>query len=250
MVEVSVVVPTLKDRDQVECVSYLERGDFTDYEVIVRNDASATKARNKAIKRANSEKIVFLDDDSRPRSEYLAEASRVLNKEVAVAGKIIHPSDDVFSDQYTSHYSYGDEPKYINRFWGPNMAVKKEVFDRVGMFDENISWGHEEKELADRVCAEYSIYYDPELVVEHRYAESVPDFWLKQYRLELQTPYYWDTQRIPNDEQWKIILSSLLSPRKYIRRTIPYTIVQAGNNIVQTIGRLRGMARKTSDDRS
>jgi GT2 family glycosyltransferase len=247
MVEVSVVVPTLKERDRIECIPCLERSDFTDYEVIVRDDSSATKARNEGIKRANSNKIVFLDDDSRPREGYLAEASRVLDREAAVAGRIVHPSDDVFSAQYTSHYSYGDEPKYINRFWGPNMAVRREVFDEVGTFDENIFWGHEEKELADRVCTEYRIYYDPNLVVEHDYAESILDFWVKQYRLELETPYYWDTRRIPTSEQWKMIVFSLLSPHKYVRRTISYTIVQTGNNIAQTIGRLRGMARKASD---
>lgn len=244
MVEVSVVVATIKDRDQVECIPTFERGEFTDYEVIVRGETPVTNARNEGIRRANAEKIVFLDDDSRPHAGYLAEAARVLSEEVAVAGKVIHPRDDVFGRHYTDHYSHGDAPMYVDRFWGCNMALRKEAFDTVGMWDENMGWGHEEKELAERVLESYDIYYDPDLIVDHYYAESVLQFWLKRYRLELMTPYYWDTQGVPEHEQLVRVLSDLFWPGRYVRRTVPHTIVQTGSTIAQGIGRLRGMIRK------
>ena len=244
MAEVSVIVATIKDRDQIECIPAFERDEFTDYEVIVRDDTPVTKARNEGIRRASAAKLVFLDDDSRPHEGYLTEAARVLDGEAAVAGKIIHPRDDVFSRHYTGHYSNGDNPTYVDRFWGCNMAVRKEVFDTVGMWDEDMGWGHEEKELAERVLEEYGIYYDPDLVVDHYYAESLLDFWLKRYRLELMTPYYWDTQGVPERAQLRKILWDLVWPGRYIRRTVPHTIAQAGKSVADGLGRLRGMARK------
>lgn len=243
MVEVSVIVPTIKRRDEVECVPIFKRDEFTDYEVIVCDETPVTKARNAGIERAAAEKLVFLDDDSRPRPGYLAEVARVLDEQAAVAGKIIHPRDDVFARHYTGHYTHGDTPTYVDRFWGCNMALRKEVFDAVGMWSEEIGWGHEEKELAERVLDEYDIYYDPELVVEHYYAESVLGFWIKQYRLELKTPYYWDTQNVPKHEQFRRIFTDLLWPGRYVRRTLSHTIVQSGYTVARGLGRLRGMGR-------
>ena len=244
MAEVSVIVATIEDREQVECIPAFERDEFDDYEVIVRSDAPVTRARNEGIRRADADKLVFLDDDSRPHQGYLAEAARVLSEEVAVAGKVIHPRDDVFGRHYTGHYSHGDAPTYVDRFWGCNMAVRREVFDAVGMWDEDMDWGHEEKELAERVIGSYDIYYDPDLVVDHCYAESLPEFWRKQYRLELMTPYYWDTQGVPERDQVGRILSDLLWPGRYVRWTIPHTIAQSGNAVAQGLGRSRGMLRK------
>jgi len=240
MTELSVVVPTVKPRDEVECIEYLRNDEFSDFEVIVRGDETATKARNEGIKRAASDKIVFLDDDSRPREGYLEEASKILDEEAAIAGRIVHPRDDIFSTYFTSHYDQGSAG-YVDYFWGCNMALRREVFDAVGMWDENISWGHEEKELADRVRREYNIYYDPDLVVDHCYAESILDFWRKKYELSLEAPYYWDKKNIPKSRQIGTILGSVLSPEQYAGWTVTHAITRSGGNLAKNAGRVKGL---------
>lgn len=241
MVEISVIIPTLKARSDIECLACLEQGDFTDYEVIVRSDDGAATARNEGIRRASADKLVFLDDDSRPRDDYLSHAAGILDREPVVAGRIVHPRDDLFGRHFTDHYGHGQTPTYVDTFISCNMALRKEVFDTVGLFDENFLWGHEEKELADRVREAYDIYYDPDLVVEHSYAESLLDFWRKRYRQETQTPYYWRKHGVSTAGQVARTGYGVLRPSKYLGETVPHTVAKSCRTLVVALGRLRGI---------
>ncbi|OYR49862.1 glycosyltransferase family 2 protein [Halorubrum sp. Ea8] len=243
MVAVSVVIPTLKPREDVKSVEYLRRGDFDDYEELIQDEHPVTRARNAGIERASADKIVFLDDDSRPRPEYLSRANETLDREAAVAGRTIHPRDDIFSRHFTDHYEFwiGDESAYVDHFWGCNMAVRAEVFEDVGYWDEQMGWGHEEKELARRVRENYHIYYNPEMVVEHSYAKSIPDYWRKQYKLETMTPYYWDKTGVPRRKQIQQTVTEALRPGNYVGRTVPCVITRAGATVARTAGRVKGL---------
>ena len=222
---------------------YLERGDFSDYEVLIQDEYPVTKARNEGIEAAEADKIVFFDD-SRPREDYLARVSRALETEYALAGRTIHPRDDVFAGEMTTHYDFGDEPRYVDYFWGCNMALRREVFEAVGGWDEQMGWGHEEKELADRVRQHFDIYYDPEIVVYHSYADSIPDYWRKRYKLEKQTPYYWSKMGIPFRRQLRMTISHLLNPRNYLGWTPKLTLAHAGGTISTGAGRLVGLTSR------
>lgn len=243
MPEISVIVPTLKPKDEIESVEKLREQSFDDYEVLVQNEDSATKARNEGIRRANAEKLVFLDDDSLPTDGYLERVSELLDRESVVTGKIIHPRNDIIK-RFTGHYDQGPETKYVTRFWGCNAAARKEVFDEVGMWNEDITWGHEEKELAERILTYCPIYYDPELLVYHRYADSVTDFWHKQYRLELQTPYLWEMEDMPKSRQCFKTLQTVLNPMNYVGLSPKHTVVRSGGNLMRFAGRAVGMMRK------
>jgi glycosyltransferase involved in cell wall biosynthesis len=248
--DLSVVVPTIRPRSEIEVVEYLDRCSFEDYEVIIREDVPVTKARNEGYNRAKADKILFLDDDSMPRDGYLRAASKTLETEAAVAGRTIHPKDDVFADQLTAHYDFGDEPRYVERFWGCNMGVRREVLDAVGGWDDDMGWGHEEKELAERLLREHCIYYDPQMIVDHVYADSLPDFWKKRYKLEKGTPYYLRKQGASRDEIVFKTLSYPLNPLKYLGHTPELTIARVGNRVAGTAGRFAGLfdLRSTIDD--
>lgn len=249
MVELSVIIPTLKNRPDIECLAYLEQGDFTDYEVIIRDDPGAAKARNEGIRRASADKLIFLDDDSRPSESYLAEAARVLEEEPVVAGRILHPNDDIFGRYYTEHYDHGSTAGYIDTFISCNMALRREVFDAVGLFDESFVWGHEEKELAERVREAYDIYYDPGLVVEHSYADSLRDFWVKRYRQETQRPYYWQLHGISTSGQLARTGYTLLRPSRYIGEDLQHTVAKVGVTLAVTLGRMRGLLDRSGGER-
>lgn len=239
--DISVVVPTIRPRSEIEVVEYLDRCAFEDYEVIIRDDVPVTKARNEGYRRADAEKILFLDDDSMPRDGYLRAASETLASEAAVAGRTVHPRDDLFAGQLTSHYDFGDEPRYVDRFWGCNMGVRREVLDAVGGWDPQMGWGHEEKELAERVTEHADIYYNPEMVVDHVYAESLRDYWRKQFQLEQGTPYYLRKQGWSEREIRREILAEGLNPLKYLGRTPTLTVARSGRQVLGTIGALTGL---------
>jgi GT2 family glycosyltransferase len=239
--ELSVVVPTIRPRSEIEVVRHLDQCEFEDYEVIIRDDVPVTRARNEGYKRARAEKILFLDDDSMPRNGYLEEASKTLEEEDAVAGRTVHPRSDIFAGQLTAHYSFGDEPRYVDRFWGCNMGIRKEVLEAVGGWDENMGWGHEEKELAERVLEHHSIYYDPEMVVDHVYAESLRDYFVKSYRLEKGAAYYLHKQGDSREQILKETLLRLLSPTSYLGATLQLTLARSGSTLTGAAGRIAGL---------
>jgi len=239
--DLSVVVPTIRPRSEIEVIRYLDRCEFQDYEVIIRDDVPVTKARNEGYRRAHADKILVLDDDSKPRDGYLTEASKTLENEAVVAGRTVHPRDDLFSGQLTSHYSFGDEPRYVTRFWGCNVAMRREVLDAVGGWDEHMGWGHEEKELAERILTKYPIYYNPRMIVDHVYAESLLDYWKKQYRLEKRTPYYLRKQGFSKKQILIRTITDLLKPGSYLGRTGTLTVARTGKTIVETAGQIAGL---------
>ncbi|TKX82479.1 glycosyltransferase family 2 protein, partial [Halorubrum sp. SS5] len=57
MTDISVIIPTLKPRDEVECIDHLESNSFSDYEVCLQSEPTATSARNAGIERAESDKL-------------------------------------------------------------------------------------------------------------------------------------------------------------------------------------------------
>jgi glycosyltransferase involved in cell wall biosynthesis len=109
MVELSIIVPTTKPESEIDCLRYLDAQEFDDYEVIIRSDPGASKARNEAIKRANAEKLVFLDDDSMPRPGHLQAASDALDEHDVVAGRVFQPDDAVITYKQLPWYDQGDE---------------------------------------------------------------------------------------------------------------------------------------------
>ena len=193
MVEVSVIVPTTLATDEaVEPLGALARGSFEEYEVIVRRDDGAAHARNVGIARASGEKLVFLDDDSVPHGEYLERASAALDEHPAVAGRVLQPPDAPFRGLELPWYDQGDEQKRTDLLPGCNMAIRREVIEEVGGFDEEtFGWGHEESELAERISRRYYIQYVPDLVVEHTYVESFSDFVRKSYLLGRADVRWW-----------------------------------------------------------
>jgi GT2 family glycosyltransferase len=250
MVSVSVVVATLQSRDEIDVVDYLERGTYNDYEVIVRDDYPVCKARNEGIREARADKIVFLDDDSLPREDYLKRAVETLEQEPAYSGRTVHPRSDTFARHFTAHYNRGDEPYYVDTFWGNNMGVRREVFETVGGWDENMGWGHEDKELATRVQAQFNILYHPDLVVTHPYADSIPDYWQKMYSLEVQHPYYWRKTGSSIPEVISMTMLDAVNPKCYLVRGLKGSLVKAGGQLAGTAGRIRGILNLLGDDNS
>ena len=233
MVELTVVVPTIaEDEQDIEVLRYLRRCSYDDYEVVIRRDRGASKARNEGIKRANAEKIVFLDDDSMPREGFLEAASEALDEYEAVTGRVFQPEDAPFKHLELPWYDQGDEPKRTTLVVGCNMAMRKALLEEVGGFDEAYHLGHEETELAERIYRKHDIYYVPDMVVDHYFADSVQNYWRKAYRHGKADVLQWEETN--------------LSWRELLWRTLPVPvpstdIVQMIAGVTRRLGRIQGL---------
>ncbi|EMA44014.1 glycosyltransferase family 2 protein [Halococcus saccharolyticus] len=235
MVEVSVIVPTtLPPEATIEPVERLAHDGFDDYEVIVRRDEGAAHARNVGIERANGEKLVFLDDDSLPCRGYLRIASVALDAYPAVAGRVVQPADAPYRDLELPWYDQGDETKPTDLLPGCNMAIRREVLESVGGFDEEaFGWGHEESELAERIAEEYAIQYVPELAVEHTYVESFRDFLEKSYLLGRADVRWWRLDG--KSDRWLVRQTLNTSLRENSRLGTTRRVAQRVGWIAETI---------------
>lgn len=218
MVAVSVIIPTTRSREaDLEPVERLARDGFGEYEIIVRRDDGAAHARNAGIERATGEKLVFLDDDSLPCEGFLRTASVALDAYPAVAGRVVQPTDAPFRNLELPWYDQGAETKRTDLLPGCNMAIRREVIETVGGFDEEtFGWGHEESELAERISQEYDIQYVPELLVEHTYVESFREYVEKSYLLGRADVQWW---RLEGKSLGWLVRQTLNSPIRGETRT-------------------------------
>ena len=145
-------------------------------------------ARNKGISEAKGDIIAFIDDDERIVAEFINSYIKLFDEHpdaMAAGGKIIaeYPTG---RPRWMSHYTerpianpmdFGD---YITPFpkgripGGGNMAMRRGLFDSVGVFDTSLGRmggkliGGEESELFERI---YSLgmkcYYAPRAVMYH-----------------------------------------------------------------------------------
>jgi GT2 family glycosyltransferase len=215
--EVSIIIATANRHDSLrralESLAALPDADRRSLEVIVSDDGSmddtpsvinaastaspldirairsetqfgAAAARNRALAVARGRFIVFADDDCRFSAGWLD----------ITGGPDIPPTTAPLIDQcigflFTSFIGtgglrHGERLKvapYYPR--GCNMALKRDVFDRVGMLDESLAPG-EEVELGHRAeAAGCRIEYIADAIVIHERQLNVPRLLRKIYRI-------------------------------------------------------------------
>jgi GT2 family glycosyltransferase len=144
-------------------------------------------ARNRAVEEAQSELIAFIDDDAIADPAYLENLLSFFDLHpqiMAAGGKILpyfhpHNQEPAWLSWYLigllSCLDLGDEEKPFPRYpIGCNMAFRKTVFEKIGLFDprlgriQNSLMGSEEKDLFIRVKeAGLPVYYVPQALVYH-----------------------------------------------------------------------------------
>jgi GT2 family glycosyltransferase len=141
------------------------------------------RAQNRAVEEARGRILAFLDDDVEvaptwPEAVAGFFATRPFG---AMQGAILMPpavrEDAEFLRDYHRYRTinfldYGPSMKEIYTLTGANMAIRREVFDRVGFFDERLGPGalgiSEDVEYAKRIIScDYKIGYEPRAIVYH-----------------------------------------------------------------------------------
>lgn len=130
-----------------------------------------SQARNLGAKSAKREVIIFLDDDCLPQKDWLENNIKTLqNKSIgAVGGSIIGGSKKYFAKSLDySNFSFVQNlhPKEMP-ISSASFAIRKEVFEKIGGFNEKITIG-EDTDLSMRLRSKgYKTVYDPKIKVLH-----------------------------------------------------------------------------------
>jgi len=162
----SIIIPTLNEEKNIERILKLIRGSkFSDYEVIIADAGSADKTvkiakdygciitkgglpargRNCGAKIAKGDILLFLDADLdiRPKDFISQAVKRFTKKKLDIASFPIYPQKNNFYMNPITLSLFYNIPQFIFKDIFPmgamGIMVKKDLFNKVGGFDETIS---------------------------------------------------------------------------------------------------------------
>jgi cellulose synthase/poly-beta-1,6-N-acetylglucosamine synthase-like glycosyltransferase len=204
--------------------------------LVVESRDGLNLARNVGIKCSNGEIIAFTDSDCIvPRDWITKIVENFKDPKVSCVGGSAKALNEDFVSQYADNsivrlmpfFRKREELDQVKPFFrhpaGCNMAFRRKVAEQVGYFDENIKFGFDEVEFADRVCrAGYKMVLDPEVTVWHKHRATLGDFMkqnfqygkgsglvLKKNRLN-DSVSKWSFMGVIGFISWLLIVGSLL----------------------------------------
>ena len=155
---------------------------------VIEPEQGLSAARNKGIKEAKGDIIIYVDDDALVDSDYIRQYAEhfATYPETMAAGGPIEPLYETKEPSWMSPYTkalltawmnYGTQVReYPNGRYpgGGNAAYRKEVFERVGLFNTelgrkgNLLLASEEKDIFDKMKAlGMKVLYLPTPVLHH-----------------------------------------------------------------------------------
>lgn len=212
--KVSVVIGSRNRPETLcRCLESVLKQDYPDFEVLVLDDASdevdlcqvirerfddprlrclrsdvqlgVAGGRNRLAAAAKGEVICFIDDDAYfENNSAIGEFVNVFlsdEKVGIVAVKVINHRQNktellVPIPRIWRLLKKGllDRPQFVSYYVGTCHAIRREVFQKCGMYSDELMFGEEELDLSYRVVAAgYRIYYEPSIIVHHYPGSSV-----------------------------------------------------------------------------
>lgn len=141
--------------------------------VEVADNSGVPGGRNMGVDAADTDVIVFIDDDATIQGTELAGRVRdafASDPELGViAFRVEDPETGLVLRRWTPRIgSDADTPGPVTRFPGGAAAIDRPLFMRLEGFEARFFYGHEETELSLRILdAGFGIEYRPDLVVLH-----------------------------------------------------------------------------------
>jgi len=207
--QVSVIIPTHNGEKSISgLLESLFKQTFKDFEIIVIDDGSSdqtkskvygyikdhphklryfyqenkgpSSARNKGVKEAGGDIIIFLDDDALVPPGFVGAHLEAYKdrKILGLRGKIL-PKDASIYHFFQSHYDLGDKvvPALIST--EGNCSFRKNAIIEAGGFSSNL-FGGEGDDLSKRIIRIYKdkghLVYYPDAAIYHNYANNFIDF--------------------------------------------------------------------------
>jgi len=186
------------DRNKVEVI--VVDGNSTDktqeivkkypVKLVIEEKKGLNLARNIGIKFSNGEIIAFTDSDCIVPPNWITKiVENFKDQKVSCVGGSAKALERDFISQYADNsivrlmpfFTKKEELEKVKPFFrhpaGCNMAFRRKVAEEVGFFDENIQYGFDEVEFADRICkAGYKMVLDPDVFVWHKHRSTLKEF--------------------------------------------------------------------------
>lgn len=183
--------------------------------LFTKTNGGVCSARNAGIMAAKGEYVALLDGDDIWDKEYLAEQVKMIQDFPKAAmwginfaemreGKIVRRVPTGLPDGYRGYVEhYFEMPKRVSDlFCSSSVVIRKDVFDKVGMFDERIKYA-EDSDMWFRIIATQKVaFYDQYMVFYQWDAENRA--MTKRRDLRSFLPYYVDKYKDPLFKQNKI----------------------------------------------
>jgi cellulose synthase/poly-beta-1,6-N-acetylglucosamine synthase-like glycosyltransferase len=163
-------------------------------QVIVENRRGINVARNAGVKSSKGEILVFTDSDCIVPKDWIRKIVDDFRDESVgcLGGSAVR-----YQDNFLSRYADTSVVPVLRRFRkreilnnvklllrypaGCNMAFRREAMEKAGLFNEEIHYGFDEDDLAERICRlGYKMLLDPEVTVWHKHRRSLRKL-LKQF---------------------------------------------------------------------
>ena len=179
--EVIIVDNNSKDKTAEVVKYYIKSHPDIDLKYFLETNQGLSYARNRGIKEANNEIISFIDDDAVATDSYVDNILNFFKKNInvkSIGGKVLPVYPEGKEPEWLSKYLWpvvakvdqGDSEHRFKKKYpvGCNMAFKKEVFNKYGLFNVDIKYRGDEKFLFSKLKGNKElIYYIPNIIVYH-----------------------------------------------------------------------------------
>jgi GT2 family glycosyltransferase len=173
-----------------------------DFKLFKNSKINAAAGRNIGIKNSKGKLIVFVDGDAIPQTNWLSQINNVFKKNnnvIGVGGPELIPEDSsnkgrniglVMTSSLarggrlnpSTQHTFMKDERYVEHIPTCNLCLKREVFNKVGMFDEKFVKG-QDLELNYRITkAGYKLLYSPRISVIHYRKTHLKDFMKQIYK--------------------------------------------------------------------
>ena len=152
---------------------------------------SVTVARNRGIEASRGDIIALTDPDCMVTTAWLGSlAGQFVGPKVGmVAGGIVPYPGDSLAERYMARRRSRSQERSLRHpdrpfAMTPNLAIRRDVFERIGLFDTRfVGGGWEDADLCWRMRNEtgLQIRFAPEAPVLHRYRTTIRGFFVQQY---------------------------------------------------------------------
>lgn len=191
---ISIILIVKNDKGVLDTITYLKKlpdkpeiivVDASTDESFLRNDKTNTikivkyrnttkkritipEQRNVGVKSTTGSIIIFIDANCVAEKEWLTELTRYIidGTEDIVAGTILSSTDDKHHD--TRNLLLKGK-KYLSEAPTMNLAIKKEVFEKIGYFDETFDYGSDVDFTMRATENGYKIRYNPKAILYHNW---------------------------------------------------------------------------------
>lgn len=171
----------------------------------VSNRRTTPEQRNRGVALAKGDVIVFIDANCIPAPDWFTGIVESLREGKDI---VCGPVEDLNKRNLVHYAEAHKEGRYVDVCTTINVALRREVFDRIGNFDTSFSFGQDIDFFWRAKDVGYQIYYNPMVAIGHDWGEPKEQFgrafnygkarahlykkhWRKHYKELMHEPHVW-----------------------------------------------------------